>query len=151
MTWPRPPLADLGLPRASLVSESGSAWQNAYSLSDMSWEIPLSLLLISTNWWENFCDKDLRLGCLHVPVKNYKDALHRVRTKAYILASLWKIGLTVGFAFLLVPDLTLAHEAFKVSGFFIELYVPVVFAALGFLCVRTVNKPVYVLFCSVLI
>lgn len=98
------------------MSGSSSAWENAYSLSDMSWEIPLSLLLISINWWENFCDKDLRIGCLYLPVKNYKDALHRVRTKAYILASLWKIGLTFGFAYLLVPNLSLVHVAFKVSS-----------------------------------
>jgi hypothetical protein len=46
-----------GLRGARLMAESGSAWDNAYSLSDMSWEIPLALLLISCNWWENFCDK----------------------------------------------------------------------------------------------
>ncbi|KAK7477688.1 hypothetical protein BaRGS_00031072 [Batillaria attramentaria] len=102
-----------GLRGGGFMTGSGSAWDNAYSLSDMSWEIPLALLLISTNWWENFCDKDLRIGCLYLPVKNYKDALHRVRTKAYILASLWKIGLTFGFAYLLVPDLSLVHVAFK--------------------------------------
>lgn len=39
------------------VLENVSAWHTAYSLSDMSWEIPLSLLLISVKWWENFCDK----------------------------------------------------------------------------------------------
>lgn len=98
---------------SGLISGSGSAWSNTYSLSDMSWEIPLALLLISTNWWENFCDKDVRVGCVYIPVKNYKDALHRVRTKAYILASLWKIGLTFGFAFLLVPQLSMANVAFK--------------------------------------
>ena len=97
------------------MTGSSTAWENAYSLSDMSWEIPLALLLISINWWENFCDKDLRIGCLYLPVKSYKDTLHRVRTKAYILASLWKIGLTFGFAYLLVPNLSLAHVAFKVS------------------------------------
>ncbi|KAK7116523.1 hypothetical protein V1264_002190 [Littorina saxatilis] len=104
---------EVGLRGTGLMTGSGSAWSNAYSLSDMSWEIPLALLLISINWWENFCDKDLRIGCLYLPVKNYKDTLHRVRTKAYILASLWKIGLTFGFAFLLVPNLSMAHVAFK--------------------------------------
>lgn len=92
--------------------DTRSAWKNMYALSDMSWEIPLALLFISTNWWENFCDKDIRIGCLYVPVKSYKDTLYRVRTKAYMVASLWKIGLTVGFAFLLVPDMTLLHVAF---------------------------------------
>lgn len=83
-----------------------------YSLSDMSWEIPLALLLISSNWWENFVDKSFKFGCVEIPVKQYKDTLHRVRVKAYILASLWKVGLTFGFAFLLVPNLSMFHQAF---------------------------------------
>ncbi|XP_055864361.1 chitin synthase chs-2-like isoform X1 [Biomphalaria glabrata] len=92
---------------------TGSAWQNSYSLSDMSWEIPLSLLLISVKWWENFCDEDLRIGCLYVPVKQFKETLHRCRVKCYILASLWKIGVTFGFAFLLVPRLAMVDKAFS--------------------------------------
>ncbi|KAK0040246.1 chitin synthase chs-2, partial [Biomphalaria pfeifferi] len=92
---------------------TGSAWQNTYSLSDMSWEIPLSLLLISVKWWENFCDEDLRIGCLYVPVKQFKETLHRCRVKCYILASLWKIGVTFGFAFLLVPRLAMVDKAFS--------------------------------------
>ncbi|CAL1526679.1 unnamed protein product [Lymnaea stagnalis] len=91
----------------------GSAWQNTYSLSDMSWEIPLSLLLISVKWWENFCDDDIRLGCIYIPVKQYKDSLHRCRVKCYILASLWKVGVTFGLAFLLVPNLAMIDKAFS--------------------------------------
>ncbi|GFR89942.1 chitin synthase [Elysia marginata] len=83
-----------------------------YSLSNMSWEIPLSLLLISVKWWENFCDKDISVSCLHIPVKMYKDSLHHVRVKCYILVSLWKIGVTFGLAFLLVPNLAMIQDAF---------------------------------------
>ncbi|XP_012941255.1 chitin synthase chs-2 [Aplysia californica] len=99
-------------PDAASSSSQGSAWQNTYSLSDMSWEIPLSLLLISVKWWENFCDNDLRIGCLYVPIKQFKDALHRCRTKCYILVSLCKIGVIFGLAFLLVPDLAHFQDAF---------------------------------------
>lgn len=56
--------------------------------------------------------KDLRLGCVYIPIKLYKDSLHRCRVKCYILASLWKIGVTFGFAFLLVPNLALIQNAF---------------------------------------
>ncbi|GFO13532.1 chitin synthase [Plakobranchus ocellatus] len=83
-----------------------------YSLSNMSWEIPLSLFLISAKWWENFCDKDISVGCLHIPVKLYKDSLHHCRVKCYILVSLWKIGITFGLAFLLVPNLSMIQDAF---------------------------------------
>ncbi|CAG5120237.1 unnamed protein product, partial [Candidula unifasciata] len=100
----------------STTAEStiASVWNYSYYLSDMSWEIPISLILISIKWWENFWDKvifffvclqDLRIGCLYLPVKLYKDTLHRCRTKSYILASFWKIGVTFGFAYLLVPNL----------------------------------------------
>ncbi|XP_059171416.1 chitin synthase chs-2-like [Physella acuta] len=100
-------------PAPELASTNeGSPWQNTYSLSDMSWEIPLSLFLISVKWWENFCDEDLRIGCIYVPIKQYKDALHRCRVKCYILASLWKVGVTFGLAFLLVPNLPMIHKAF---------------------------------------
>ncbi|ESP01302.1 hypothetical protein LOTGIDRAFT_111741, partial [Lottia gigantea] len=84
-----------------------SAWSSTYALSDMSWEIPLALVLISVNWWENFVDKDFRLGCIQIPVKDYKDTLHKVRVKSYLIANLWKVGLTFGFAFLLVPNLSM--------------------------------------------
>ncbi|BFY98509.1 hypothetical protein BsWGS_01548 [Bradybaena similaris] len=89
-----------------------SVWRN-FSLSDMSWEIPLSLIFISVKWWENFWDKDLRIGCLNLPVKQFKDSLHRTRTKSYILASLWKIGVTFGFAYLLVPNLQMVDKVFQ--------------------------------------
>ncbi|XP_067667763.1 chitin synthase chs-2-like [Haliotis asinina] len=96
----------------SLPQTGDSPWSSTYALSDMSWEIPLALLLLSTNWWENFVDKDVRLGCLEIPVKDYKDTLHRVRVKSYLVASLWKVGLTFGFAFLLIPNLSMVHIAF---------------------------------------
>ncbi|XP_064608019.1 chitin synthase chs-2-like isoform X3 [Liolophura sinensis] len=98
--------------------EEKEPWEQTYRLSDMSWELPVSMLMIATNWWENFIDKDFRLGFIEIPIKQYKDSLHRVRVKSYILASLWKMGLTYGFAFLLVPNLTMVHEAFR--GIFIQ-------------------------------
>ncbi|XP_050401399.1 chitin synthase chs-2 isoform X2 [Patella vulgata] len=100
------------VPPQSLPQTSESAWSSTYALSDMSWEIPLALFMISVNWWENFVDKDFRMGCIEIPVKDYKDTLHRVRVKTYMIANLWKVGLTFGFAFLLVPNLSMVHKAF---------------------------------------
>ena len=57
-------------------------------------------------------EKDISIGCLHVPVKMYKDSLHHCRVKCYILVSLWKIGVTFGLAFLLVPNLAMIQDAF---------------------------------------
>ncbi|CAG5126787.1 unnamed protein product, partial [Candidula unifasciata] len=97
-----------------MLYKNVSAWHTAYSLSDMSWEIPLSLLLISVKWWENFCDKvsNLLVSSFPFHLSLYKDSLHRCRVKCYILASLWKIGVTFGFAFLLVPNLQMVDKAF---------------------------------------
>eukprot|EP00106_Octopus_bimaculoides_P003471 XP_014770913.1 PREDICTED: uncharacterized protein LOC106869619 [Octopus bimaculoides] len=81
-------------------------------LSNMTWEVPVSLILISVKWWENFVDKSIKIGSREFCVKEYKDTLYRVRVKAYILVSAWKVGLTFGFAFLLMPNLSLVHKAF---------------------------------------
>ncbi|GAB1605132.1 chitin synthase chs-2-like, partial [Argonauta hians] len=77
-----------------------------------TWEIPVALILISVKWWENFFDKSIKIGRREFCVKEYKDSLYRVRVKAYILVSAWKIGLTFGFAFLLIPNLSLVSKAF---------------------------------------
>ena len=81
-------------------------------LLNMSWEVPVSLILISVKWWENFVDKSLKFGCLELPIKEYKDTLYKVRVKSYIIVSAWKVALTFGFAFLLIPNFSFLHQAF---------------------------------------
>jgi hypothetical protein len=59
------------------------------------WSAPLSLLLISTRWWENYIDAYSRLGSLHEPVRKLVRAIRKGRTKTQVVASLWKVAVTI--------------------------------------------------------
>jgi hypothetical protein len=67
------------------------------------WEAPVALFCVSIVWWENYVDRDIKLGKLNIPLGSYKRHLQSVRSKANIGASIWKIALTVAFSFLLLP------------------------------------------------
>lgn len=67
------------------------------------WEAPVALFCVSIVWWENYVDRDIKLGKLNIPLGTYKRHLQSVRSKANIGASIWKIALTVVFSFLLLP------------------------------------------------
>lgn len=62
---------------------------------ELSWTIPVSLLLISIGWWENYINKFTNMGKLGMRLREFKHKVRRMRTKIYILASLWKIILTM--------------------------------------------------------
>lgn len=63
-------------------------------------ELCASIILISLRYWENFIDRDI--GSL--AVQSFKQTLRLGRCKMYIFASIWKIALTLAFAYLLVPQ-----------------------------------------------
>ena len=67
------------------------------------WEAPVALFCVSIVWWENYVDRDIKIGKLNIPLGTYKRHLQSVRSKANIGASIWKIALTVAFSFLLLP------------------------------------------------
>lgn len=67
------------------------------------WEAPIALFCVSIVWWENYVDRDIKLGKLNIPLGTYKRHLQSVRSKANIGASIWKIALTIAFSFLLLP------------------------------------------------
>lgn len=67
------------------------------------WEAPVALICVSIVWWENYVDRDIKLGKISIPLGTYKRHLQSVRSKANIGASIWKIALTVAFSFLLLP------------------------------------------------
>lgn len=69
-----------------------------------SWEAPIALLFTSIIWWENYVDRDLKLGFINMPLATYKRHLQSVRSKANIGASLWKIALTITFSIILLPS-----------------------------------------------
>ena len=69
-----------------------------------SWEAPFALLFTSVIWWENYIDRDIKLGLINMPLATYKRHLQAVRSKANIGASLWKIALTITFSVILLPS-----------------------------------------------
>lgn len=60
-----------------------------------SWGIFVSLILISLGWWENYVNKFTRLGKLGEKLKKLKRNIRRMRTKIYVVVSMWKIVLTL--------------------------------------------------------
>ena len=69
-------------------------------------QLASSLILISLRYWENYIDRDI----CSFQIQTIKNNLRIGRCKTYIFASLWKIGLTLAFAYILIPDMTpLAH------------------------------------------
>ena len=72
-------------------------------------QIVASMVLISVRYWENFIDRDL--GALGI--QSFKATLRVGRCKTYIFASMWKIGLTLAFAYILVPDMTPMTDLFN--------------------------------------
>jgi hypothetical protein len=63
-------------------------------------ELSASVILISVRHWENFIDRDVGA----IAIQSFKQTLRVGRCKTYIFASLWKILLTLAFAYLLVPQ-----------------------------------------------
>ena len=73
--------------------KDGGYWQEY----DLVWTIPLSLFLISLQWWENFVDCYMKLGQLTTPLMRMSRRICRARTKMQLLSSLWKMAITIVF------------------------------------------------------
>jgi chitin synthase len=59
------------------------------------WSIPVSLGLISVRWWENYVERDSRLGKVRKWCNRLAGEMRRTRTRTQLVASLWKIGLNM--------------------------------------------------------
>ena len=68
------------------------------------WEIPVALICISLSYWENFVDGDLSVFGCTIRIHSWKKYLDHCRPRIYLIASVWKIILVVGFAKILQPD-----------------------------------------------
>lgn len=75
-------------------------------------ELAASLVLISVRYWENFVDRDIGA----IPLMGFKQTMRLGRCKTYIFASLWKMALTLAFAYLLVPHMTPMADLFAHIG-----------------------------------
>lgn len=71
-----------------------------------------ALLLVSLRYWENFVERDIG----SISLRAFRVSLQRYRCKIYIFASIWKICLTLAFAYLLVPNMTSMRDIFMHIG-----------------------------------
>lgn len=72
----------------------------------IEWELPIALMLVSLVWWENFVDRDIKLGSFKlVNMKLLKDRIAASRCKMNFISSFWKIGVTILFAYIFHPGI----------------------------------------------
>jgi len=80
----------------------------------IEWEFPIALMLVSLVWWENFFDRDIKCGSFKlVNMKLFKDNITATRCKTNMLSSLWKIGITLLFAYLFNPTIFNTAQIFN--------------------------------------
>jgi hypothetical protein len=80
--------------------------EEVISSFQIDWEFPIALMLVSLIWWENFFDRDIKL-CSYklVNMKLLKDNITATRCKTNMLSSIWKIGISLLFAFIFNPTI----------------------------------------------
>lgn len=67
----------------------------------VEWELPVALILVSLAWWENFVDRDIKIGdrtIIHM--KLLKENIIATRSKTAIIITCWKILVTILFAYI---------------------------------------------------
>ena len=80
----------------------------------IEWELPIALMLVSLVWWENFVDRDIKCGTYKfVNIKLLKENIAATRIKTSIVTSLWKIGITLLFAYIFHPGIFNTSKVFK--------------------------------------
>ncbi|GFO49740.1 chitin synthase, partial [Plakobranchus ocellatus] len=72
--------------------------------SHFMWEIPVSLVLVSLSFWENFLEGDFQIFGYKLSINAWKKSLHQVRQRLYIWMSLWKIVWSILLAVALVDQ-----------------------------------------------
>ena len=69
------------------------------------WELPVSIILISIGWWENYVSGEWTVfGRITIPFKQWRSILQDVRETSYFLIGPFKIGFCVGLAKLLTNN-----------------------------------------------
>lgn len=72
----------------------------------IEWELPIALMLVSLVWWENFVDRDIKCGSFKlVNMKLLKENIIATRCKTNFISSLWKILVTLLFAYIFHPGI----------------------------------------------
>lgn len=69
------------------------------------WELPLSLILLSIGWWENYVSGEWTVfGRITIPFKHWRSILQDVRETSYFLIAPFKIGLAILIARLITNN-----------------------------------------------
>ena len=85
------------------------------------WPVPLAVILVSLNYWENFIDKHHFLGSFGNFLWDIKNDIHKTRTKTNVIAFSWKLAVTFSLVFAMFawkyPDHEV-DELFHYSNFY---------------------------------
>ncbi|CAF1289999.1 unnamed protein product [Adineta steineri] len=86
------------------ISNMSSIDQNLQTILagfHIEWELPVALILVSLAWWENFVDRDIKIGGRTlVHMKLLKENIIATRSKTSIIITCWKILVTILFAYI---------------------------------------------------
>ncbi|RNA42576.1 chitin synthase, partial [Brachionus plicatilis] len=88
--------------------------QDILSSFQIEWELPIALMLVSLVWWENFVDRDIKCGSYKfVNIKLLKENIAATRIKTSMMTSVWKIGITLLFAYIFHPGIFNSSKVFR--------------------------------------
>lgn len=80
----------------------------------MEWELPIALMLVSLVWWENFVDRDIKFGSYKlVNMKLLKENIVATRCKTNFISSMWKVVITLMFAYIFHPGIFNTSKVFQ--------------------------------------
>jgi hypothetical protein len=80
----------------------------------IEWELPIALMLVSLVWWENFVDRDIKFGSYKlVNMKLLKENIVATRCKTNFICSMWKIIITLLFAYIFHPGIFNTSKVFR--------------------------------------
>ncbi|GFR07091.1 chitin synthase chs-2 [Trichonephila clavata] len=83
-----------------------------------AWAIPVSIILVSMKWWENYMDKKSPLSLIR-KLSYVKEDLRKSRYFSYVFISIWKMILIIcamfGFLNLTMENATLIFKGFSAS------------------------------------
>lgn len=88
--------------------------EDILSSFQIEWELPIALMLVSLVWWENFVDRDIKCGSFKlVNMKLLKENIIATRCKTSFISSLWKIMVTLLFAYIFHPGIFNTSKVFS--------------------------------------
>ena len=105
-----------GIPAGKANSSVNVMFEDILSSFQIEWELPIALMLVSLVWWENFVDRDIKCGSFKlVNMKLLKENILATRCKTNFISSLWKIAVTILFAYLFHPGIFNTSKIFRLA------------------------------------